>query len=190
MIRHRLELATAAVLLLLPAMIDAQSTDTVRVRVHNHEMVLYVSGGVGATVVLEAGGGSSHRVWTRVVPGLSAFARVVAYDRPGYGLSAPCDEPRTADRIARELREALRGAGITGPIIMAGWSFGGTIARVYAGNFPEDVQGAVLVDPMPENFYSRAAAAFPDPWTQEEEVYIPALFADSSKRAEQREFAG
>lgn len=176
--------------LLAPSCLQAQVIDTIRVRVHDHEMALFVSGNARDVVVLEAGGGSSHRVWTAVVPGLSEIARVVAYDRPGYGLSAPCDSPRTADRIARELRHALRTAEIAGPYLMAGWSFGGSITRVFAGNFPEHVRGLVLVDPAPESFYPRAAGAFPDLWAAEEEAYVPALFADSTKRAEQREFAG
>ncbi len=176
--------------LLMPSVAQAQVIDTVRVNVHNHEMALFVSGSAADVVVLEAGGGSSHRVWTAVIPGLSEVARVVAYDRPGYGLSAPCDSPRTADRIARELHEALHNAGMAGPYLVAGWSFGGSIARVFAGNFPDDVRGLVLVDPAPENFYPRAAGAFPDLWVAEEETYVPALFADSTKRAEQREFSG
>jgi pimeloyl-ACP methyl ester carboxylesterase len=176
--------------LLMPSLGEAQVIDTLRVRVHNHEMALFVAGSGGDVVVLEAGGGSSHRVWSAVVPDLIDMARVVAYDRPGYGLSAPCDSPRTADRIARELREALRSAGIAGPYLVAGWSFGGSIARVFSGNFPNDVTGLVLVDPAPATFYPRAAGAFPDLWAAEEEAYVPALFADSTKRAEQREFAG
>lgn len=190
MIRRGLRLVLLAPLLMVPAVVRAQTVDTVRVRVHNHEMALFVSGSAGEVVVLEAGGGSSHQVWSAVVPGLSEFSRVVAYDRPGYGLSAPCDSPRTADRIARELREALRSAGVAGPYLIAGWSFGGAIARVFAGNFPDEVRGLVLVDPAPEGFYSRAAGAFPDLWTEEEEAYVPALFADSTRRAEQRELAG
>lgn len=189
MLRGLLRRALLSVALLMPSAGDAQVIDTVTVRVHDHDMALFISGSADDVVVLEAGGGSSHRVWNGVVPGLSAFARVVAYDRPGYGLSAACDSPRTADRIVRELREALRAAGVPGPYLLAGWSLGGSIVRVFAGNFPEEVRGLVLVDPAPEDFYARAAGAYPDMWSAEEEAYVPALFADSSRRAEQREFA-
>jgi len=185
-----------ALLVLSPAAAESQAVDTIFVTVHDHRMALFVTRTTGDVVVLEAGGGSSHEVWNSVIPGLSAFSRVVAYDRPGYGLSDPCDSPRTAERIARELREALQAAGVTGPagvaepFLVAGWSFGGSVARVFAGNFPAEVRGLVLVDPAPETFYARAAGAFPDLWTLEEEDYVPALFADSTRKTEQREFAG
>lgn len=174
----------------LPARGVSQATDTIRVRVHSHEIVLYRTGEAGPTVILEAGGGSSHRVWDAVVPRLAQHARVVTYDRPGYGLSAPCDSPRHALRIARELNEALQAAGIESPYYLAGWSFGGSIVRTFAGEFPASLIGLLLIDPAPEGFYAIAARQLPDLWTLEDENYIPALFADSTLRAEQREFAG
>jgi len=174
----------------LPTIGVSQTTDTIRVNVHNHEIVLYRTGVAGPTVILEAGGGSSHRVWDAVVPRLAQHARVVTYDRPGYGLSAACDSPRHALRIARELNEALKAARIDGPTYLAGWSFGGSIVRTFAGEFPASVTGLLLIDPAPEGFYANAARELPDLWTLEDESYVPALFADSSHRAEQREFAG
>ncbi len=168
----------------------AQGTDTIRVRVHDHEIVLYRTGGAGPTVLLEAGGGSSHRVWDALVPKLAQHARVITYDRPGYGLSEPCDSPRTALRIARELNEALRTSGIAAPYYLAGWSFGGAIVRVFAGEFPTATTGLLLIDPAPEEFYVRAPRELPDLWTLEEESYFPTLYSDTSRRAEQRELAG
>jgi pimeloyl-ACP methyl ester carboxylesterase len=176
-------------MLIIPGSSLAQTTDTIRVRVHNHEMVLYRTGTAGPLVILEAGGGSSHRVWNALVPGLAEHAQVVTYDRPGYGLSEHCESPRTAMRIANELHEALGAAGIQGPYYLGGWSFGGAIARVYAGEFPQQITGLLLIDPAPEDFYVRTPREQPDLWTLEEESYFPALFADTSKRAEQRELA-
>ena len=169
--------------------VSAQDVDTLRVQVHGHEMVLYASGG-GPTVVLEAGGGSSSRVWASVIPELAKHTRVVSYDRPGYGLSEPCDSTRTASRIASELEAALQGAGVERPYLLAGWSYGGAIARVFAGAFPSQVAGLVLVDPAPEDFYARAAREQPEEFTKEEEAYFPSLFTDSTRRAEQKEMAG
>ena len=175
--------------LALPPITLAQTTDTIRVRVHNHEIVLYRTGARSPTIILEAGGGSSHRVWNALVPHLAAHARVLSYDRPGYGLSTPCDSPRTALRIARELRDALTSAGVLGPYYLAGWSFGGAIVRTFAGEYPHLASGLLLVDPAPEEFYVRAPREQPDLWSLEEESYFPSLFTDSSRRAEQRELA-
>jgi pimeloyl-ACP methyl ester carboxylesterase len=97
----------------------AQTVETRTVKVHGHDMALFVTGDSGPWVVMEAGGGSSHSAWDPVVPRLAEFARVVTCDRPGFGRSAACDSARTADRIARELSNALHTAGIEGPYIVA-----------------------------------------------------------------------
>jgi len=114
----------------------------------------------------------------------------VVYDRPGYGLSQPCDSTRTAVRIATELHEALKRAEVEDPYVLVGWSYGGAIARVFAGAFTPQVTSLVLVDPAPEDFYARAAREEPDAYTKEEEADFPSLFTDSTRRAEQKEMAG
>jgi pimeloyl-ACP methyl ester carboxylesterase len=169
--------------------LNAQNVDTLQVDVHGHTVALYISG-AGPTVVLESGGGSSHRAWSAVVPALAKAAQVVAYDRPGYGLSEPCDSPRTAHRIARELREALRQAQLDGPYVLAGWSYGGAIARVFAGIHAAEVVGLVLVDPAMEDFYPRAALEAGDGYSLAEEEYFGKLYADSARLAEKREGFG
>lgn len=179
----------ALVALLSAGGLNAQGVDTVRVDVHGHSVALYVSG-TGPTVVLESGGGSTHRAWSAVIPELAKVARVVAYDRPGYGLSEACDSPRTAQRIARELAQALDEAKLDGPYVLVGWSYGGAIARVFAGIHSGEVAGLVLVDPAMEDFYPRAALEDADGFSAAEEEYFAELYADSSRRAEQREGYG
>jgi pimeloyl-ACP methyl ester carboxylesterase len=151
--------AAALLAALGPAAASAQSRsgDTVRVVVDGHVMQLLVSGsGPGPTVVFEAGHGSTSRAWTTLRARLGAFTRVVAYDRPGLGGSAMCSRPRDARTIAQELRAALRAAGIEPPFVLVGGSLGGFYVRVFAGMYPNDVTGLVLVDPPPEDFYARA----------------------------------
>jgi pimeloyl-ACP methyl ester carboxylesterase len=164
--------------------------DTLRVTVHDHEMVLYLSGTTGPLVVLEAGGGASHRCWDAVYEEMSTHARILRYDRPGYGASAPCSSPRTAHRIAEELDAALRSVGLDGPLFMAGWSHGGSIARVFAGRYPDRIRGLLLIDPAPEYFYERAARMYPDEWTSEYEMMLQDLCADDRTAAGRREMAG
>ena len=48
---------------------------------------------------------------------------------------------------ASELRALLAGAGIDGPYVLVGHSYGGRIARVYAKEYPAEVVGMVLIDP-------------------------------------------
>ena len=81
-------------LILLASAIKAQGFDTIRLRVHNHDMNMYVSGRGKPIVILEAGLGASHRVWRKVDSSVRRFTRVVSYDRPGYGKSDSCSHAR------------------------------------------------------------------------------------------------
>jgi pimeloyl-ACP methyl ester carboxylesterase len=99
------------------------------------------------TVILIACGGCTSANWGWVQPAVARFTRVVAYDRAGFGWSEPGPEPRDALRNVRELHTALGLAGIPGPYVLVGHSYGGPIARVYAAQYPDEVAGMVLVDP-------------------------------------------
>ena len=71
---------------------------------------------------------------------------MVAYDRGGLGWSDPGPSPRDAGRSAQELHVALERAGIVGPYVLAGHSYGGLAVRAFAALYPQDVAGMVLVD--------------------------------------------
>jgi pimeloyl-ACP methyl ester carboxylesterase len=113
-----------------------------------HRLHLNVTGErhEGPTVVLEAGGTTFSSQWARVQTGISKFARVVSYDRGGLGWSEPGPKPRDAFTIARELRTALEKAALPKPYVAVGSSIGGPYALAFAGLYPEEVAGVVLVD--------------------------------------------
>ena len=69
-----------------------------------------------------------------------------SYERAGFGWSEPGPLPRTSEQLALELHEALRVAAVKPPYVLVGWSAGGFPVRVFAGKFPGDVAGVVLVD--------------------------------------------
>lgn len=123
-----------------------------------HQLRMLSCGRGSPTVVFESGGypvsGNPLEAWKRVQPEVSKFTSTVAYDRAGIGLSAPGPKPRDARQIARELHTALGNARVTPPYILVGSSFGGPLIRVFAGMFPADVGGMVLVDPAQEEYYS------------------------------------
>lgn len=164
----------------------AQSVDTIKVKVHNHVMTLYSSGVGKPAVILEAGGGSSHRTWQLVQPKIAYSARVVSYDRPGYLNSDTCTSPRDALTIAKELKEALTKAKIHPPYIFAGWSYGGSLVRVFAGLYPKDVEGMVLVDPAPEEVYARFEREFPE-LMKEDEKYMQEILSSKTRPGEREE---
>lgn len=114
------------------------------------------------TVVLEAGLNASSETWSNVQPEIAKFTRVCSYDRAGIGKSdASPHEPATASQIARELHLVLSKAGVTGPVVLVGHSFGGLIVRMYAGLFPNHVAGIVLIDSVHEEETARWLALMP-----------------------------
>jgi pimeloyl-ACP methyl ester carboxylesterase len=116
------------------------------VRFKETRMHIYVTGEGTPTVVFESGMGASCLSWTLVQPQVARFARAVSYDRAGHGWSDPAREPRTARQIAQELRTLLDAAGIPGPYVLVGHSFGGYVNRVFAHLYHDRVAGMVLVD--------------------------------------------
>lgn len=99
------------------------------------------------TVVLLACGGCTSSNWGWVQPAIARTTRVVAYDRAGFGWSDPGPGSRDALQHVHELHTALERAGIPGPYLLVGHSYGGEVARVFAGQYPTEVTGMVLIDP-------------------------------------------
>lgn len=110
------------------------------------------------TVILDAGMVSFSSNWAWVEPVIAKVTRVVAYDRAGLGWSDPSPNLRDTQTSARELHAALQNAGISGPYVVVGHSFGGLTMRAFADLYPDEVAGLVLVD-----------ASHPDQW-----AHIPA----------------
>ncbi|MGK5594846.1 MAG: alpha/beta fold hydrolase [Parachlamydiaceae bacterium] len=110
-----------------------------------------LTGDNGPVVVLDAGMGCNSLDWALVVPELSKFARVLTFDRAGYGWSDPGPEPRTSHQIAKELHDLLEKLNLPRPCVFVGHSFGGLNVRMYATEYPKDVLGLVLVDASHED---------------------------------------
>jgi len=104
------------------------------------------TGSGSPTVVFDAGFTDWAPAWAVVQPKIAAFTRACSYDRAGSGFSGPAPLPRTIERIATELHDALRAGKIAGPYILVGHAFGGDSVRAFADLFPSDVAGLVLVD--------------------------------------------
>jgi pimeloyl-ACP methyl ester carboxylesterase len=124
------------------------------VDVGGHRLHIRCAGQGTPTVILEAAnlGMSAH--WVRVQQQLADTTRVCAYDRAGMGWSESGPEPRDAKQISSELHDLLANvAGIEGPYVLVGHSYGGLYSRMYAARYSEEVAGVVLVDSThPEQF--------------------------------------
>jgi pimeloyl-ACP methyl ester carboxylesterase len=112
-------------------------------------------GGPGPTVVLDAGWLDCSLNWCLVQPEVAKFARVCAYDRAGMGWSDVGPLPRDSRQIVRELHMLLKNAGVPGPYVLVGHSFGGGNVRLFAHEYPQEVAGLVLVDSVAEDQWPR-----------------------------------
>jgi pimeloyl-ACP methyl ester carboxylesterase len=107
------------------------------------------------TVILDGGMVSFSSNWAWVQPAVAETTRVVAVDRAGLGWSDPGPRPRDAGASAEELHAALAVAGVPGPYVMVGHSYGGLTSLAFATMFRDEVAGVVLVD-----------GSHPDQWAE------------------------
>jgi pimeloyl-ACP methyl ester carboxylesterase len=121
------------------------------VRVDGHRLHLETAGEGTPAVVLDSGLPGTVLSWKFVQSEVARLTRVCSYDRAGLGWSDAGPMPRTSRQIVEELRTLLRNAGIPGPYVLVGHSFGSFTARLYAGLYPDEVAGGVIVDPIHTN---------------------------------------
>ncbi|UNK70278.1 alpha/beta hydrolase [Microbacterium sp. H1-D42] len=113
-------------------------------------------------IVLEAGLGMSGLSWGPVQQRIAPHARVVAYERAGYGASTPDTAPRDLDRLTDDLLAVIRSVPHR-RLVLVGHSWGGAIVRSAAARLladGADVAGLVLVDQSDENAAVYFSAAF------------------------------
>ncbi len=127
------------------------------------QRVHYVTRGAGPDLVLIHGASGSLRDFGfGLMEALATRYRVTAFDRPGFGHSAPLasGDARLAAQVA-VLRAAAEAIGLERPMLL-GQSYGGAVALAWA------LQGAALQAPPPALvLVSAATMPWPgtlDPW--------------------------
>ena len=154
-------------------------------------LYLECQGAGSPTVVLEAGFRTRADLWsddliqpeaprTMVFPGVAAFTRVCAYDRPGTttviegelltSRSDPAPMPRTAVESVHDLHALLEAADVPGPYVLVGHSYGGMLMRLYASTYPDEIVGMVLVDAFSEGLEAQMTA---EQWTAYAAIFQP-----------------
>lgn len=103
------------------------------------------------TVVLVSGLESPQEYWDSVIPGLAARTTVVTYDRAGIGKSEIGDLPTHGEQSAKDLRVLLEKMNVPKPYILVGHSYGGSVARLFASMYPDDMGGLVLEETQHED---------------------------------------
>jgi pimeloyl-ACP methyl ester carboxylesterase len=105
--------------------------------------------GTGEPVVLfDAGATFDSITWRHVQGKVAAITRACAYDRAGYGFSDASGRASDVRNAVEDLHRLLSAASIKVPIVYVGHSVAGTYGALLEASHPEDIAGAVLVDPV------------------------------------------
>ena len=128
------------------------------VDIGTHAIHLNCVGSGSPTVVFEADLDQYGSLsWVPVQEAIGKITRACSYDRAGILWSEPGPLPRDGETIARELHTVLDAAGEEGPYILVGHAFGGAYVRIFAGKYPDDVCGMVLLESSHPEMLTRFA---------------------------------
>jgi pimeloyl-ACP methyl ester carboxylesterase len=126
------------------------------------KLSLYCVGKGRPVVMMEAGlGAGGITSWRKVQTAIGGVTRACAYDRAGIWNSTATDGPRDAGAEADDLAALLKAAKLPAPYVIVAHSYGGYIARLYAGRHTQDVAGLLLIDPSSPHQTDRLVQAFP-----------------------------
>jgi pimeloyl-ACP methyl ester carboxylesterase len=145
--------------------------DTVgkKIDVGGRNLYIRCEGTGSPTVILDSGLGNDWTTWSDVMPEVSRFTQVCAYDRAGVGRSDPVSPPRTTQDMVADLNTLLSKANIPGPYVLVGHSIAGFNVRLYANKYPDSVAGVVLVDSTHPDQTEAFTAALPSESPSESE---------------------
>ena len=134
---------------------------------NGRKLFLECKGEGSPTVILESGIHDSSEYWVNIQPnppaiGPDVFTAVAEhtlvcrYDRPGTLIpaeqakltdrSTAVTNPRTIEQVSADLDALIKAAGLEGPFLMVGHSFGGWLQTYYTQTHADEVGGLVLVD--------------------------------------------
>jgi pimeloyl-ACP methyl ester carboxylesterase len=161
-----------------PPVTKLTSSPGATVEADGHQVYFNCAGSGSPTVVFLNGWGAEASDWSEVFDAVSKKTRACEYDRYGTGLTAQYGSTmprraRDARDQARELEQLLHNADIRKPYVIVGHSWGGALARLYAGTH-EDVKAVVFVDAAAPGQDTALAAALP-PKTPDESAVLTQL---------------
>jgi len=93
--------------------------------------------------------------WVAVQRQLAATTTTCWFDRAGAGWSAVGPYPRDSASQASDLHSLLSAAGVPAPYLLVAESSAALDARVYAGTWPGEVAGIVLVNAVHPDLFRR-----------------------------------
>lgn len=159
-----------------PKPVKAESRPGSVVEADGHKVYFECTGKGSPTVVFLNGWGEDSSSWLSVESESANLTRSCIYDRYGVGTTneygALPAKARDANDQVDELEQLLDNANIAKPYVLVGHSWGGALARLYAGKHDE-VEGVVFVDSSAPGQDTALVAALPPKRADE-----PGLFSE------------
>jgi pimeloyl-ACP methyl ester carboxylesterase len=106
--------------------------------------IYYESRGTGSALILIAGFGCDHTIWSKLIPGLARHNRVITFDNRGMGQSTGADTLADIRQMAEDAAALIDGLAL-GSAHVVGHSMGGMIAQELALARPQLVQTLSLL---------------------------------------------
>ncbi|GAA2282346.1 alpha/beta hydrolase [Kitasatospora cystarginea] len=120
------------------------------VQVNGRSVYVEESGNGSDWVLFEAGQGLGRTCWDPVLPLLTDRARLVAYDRAGFGRSGRTAVQLGIDDMVADL-VAMAAAVVPGRFVLVAHSMGGLVARRAVESLGPRLRGLLLLDPTLES---------------------------------------
>lgn len=119
-----------------------------KIKVGNGSLNVYSEGSAETTIVILSGAGVTSPVleYRPLYRKLSNTYRIAVIEKPGYGMSESTGTERSVQNMVNESREALLGAGIKPPYILAAHSYSGFEAIYWANTFTEEIAAVLGID--------------------------------------------
>lgn len=122
------------------------------VNVNGHQYNVYLKGFENRkknspAIIFENGLGDDLGTWGPIIEQVSKLGPVFSYDRFGAGKSEKVFQMPMVKQVAENLKSLLGTLNIPPPYILVGHSMGGLYVRGYAGIYPTEIAGLILIDP-------------------------------------------
>jgi pimeloyl-ACP methyl ester carboxylesterase len=157
-----------------PKAVKAESLPGYVVEADGHKVYFNCAGKGSPTVVFLSGWGGDSSNWDSVFDQSAHLTRSCEYDRYGTGLTSAYGalppKPRDARDQIREFEQLLENADIAQPYVLVGHSWGGALARLYAGTH-DDVKAVVFVDAAAPGQDAALVAALPPKRADEPQLF-------------------
>jgi pimeloyl-ACP methyl ester carboxylesterase len=127
---------------------------------------------LGTTVVFLSGFSGSIEQADQLQLAVAEHRPTLAYDRAGYGFTEGSNAS-TALEQANELFGLLKELQINEPVVLVAYSISGTVARVFAGQYPQLTAGLYLIEPN----FPEANLRFPN-WPSPRRYFLRTVLID------------